>query len=199
VKEVSALALFNRLVVTLLALATLALAVAVLAVPQVLLAGVEAGLSAFGAIPASSLVAGGAALAALALLVLLLELRPGNRRGFVARVEGGTVEYPAATVADIVERELAGVEGVRQAQADVTGHRHKVDVRARLRVAPERDPQEVVARATGRVRERLERGLGLALGRVRLAIEPTEGARPAEPGRTQPAVDARASNTPAAP
>lgn len=193
------MALFNRFVVTLLALATLALAVAVLAVPHLVPATVEAGLSAFRDVPASSLVAGGAALAALALLVLLLELRPGDGRGFVARVEGGTVEYPAVTVAGIVERELAGVEGVRQARAEATGHRHKVDVRARLRVAPERDPQEVVARATGRVRERLERGLGLGLGHVRLAIEPTETARPAEPGRTQPAVDARASDTPAAP
>jgi hypothetical protein len=186
-------AFFNRIIVLLLALAMLALAVALLATPETALSAAEDGLANLRAAPASSLLSGGTVLAALALVLLLLELRPAKARSstFAARVEGGTVEYPAATIGDIVERDLLRVEGVRQATAAITG-RGKVDVRARLLLAPDRDPQEVAAQASARLREKLERGLGLALGQVRLAIEPAEALQLAEEGRASPAIGARA-------
>lgn len=182
---------FNRFIASLLSLVLLALGVALLTVPGIVLSGAEGGLSALGALPATSLVIGGAALAALGLLLLLLELWPRGRRAFVAPVEGGSVEYRAATVADFVERELRGVEGVRHAKAEVRGRGRTVDIGAHLQLMPDRDPGAVVGEATSRVHDKLGRGLGLTPGQVRVSIEPSAAKRPAEEGRAQPALGAR--------
>jgi hypothetical protein len=184
--------LVNRVIGALVALGLLGLAAALLLAPQPLRAAMQEQVATLQTLPPTALLVGGAILAAVGLLLLALELWPRRPRSFIAQVEGGTVEYPKATVAEIVERELYSIDGVRHARVETLGRGRRVAVQARLALAPDRDPQEVTARATSRMREKLGRGLGLALAQVHLAIEPTEPRRATEERPSAPVLPARA-------
>lgn len=177
------MALFNRVVVTLLALLLLLAAAALLATPDMALATAERWLAALRATPAPLLAWIAAGALAVALLLALAEVWPQHApRVFTARFDGGTVAYPREAVASVLEKELATVEGLREARAAVGGRGQKVEVHVRLAIDPRCDPQGVAVLAAGRVRDRVERGMGLRLRDLRLSIVPTE-AQPTAPER----------------
>ena len=117
----------------------------------------------------------GLALAAIAALLLLLEFWP-QRRVYESSIEGAVVEYPAASVREVAERELESIMGVRHAKAEVGSRRRGLDLRATLDTEVGFDAQDLSNRAAARLRERLERGLGLRVDRLRLAVRPGQSA-----------------------
>lgn len=120
----------------------------------------------------------GAGIALLALLLLVSELWPRRQRSFESRTDSMTVEYPARTVTDVLRRELLALDGVRAATAEATGDPRKINIRARLTTEAEYDPQDVAGRAGTRIRDQLERGMGLGIGQVRISVHPAKDGRP---------------------
>ncbi|MBI4504291.1 MAG: hypothetical protein HY691_02055 [Chloroflexi bacterium] len=175
--------MFNRVIVTLLALLMLIGAGALLVAPDAALATAEGWLAALRPMPAATLTWVAAGLLAVALLLALAEVWPQHApRVFTARFDGGTVAYPREAVASVLEKEIATVEGLREARVAVGGRGQKVEVHVRLAIDPRCDPQGVAVLAAGRVRDRVERGMGLRLRDLRLSIVPTE-AQPTAPER----------------
>lgn len=112
----------------------------------------------------------GATVAAIGAILLVFELIPRRRR-LLAQVESGIVEYSPAMVGRMLEQDLMSMEGLQSARVRVSGTERRVDVHAALEAEPESDAHDLVARAGNRMRERLEHGLGLGIGSVRMAIE----------------------------
>lgn len=176
--------IFNRVLAVILLVAVLALAVALGLAPQTTLAALGAGIATLGSVPTAWLLPAAALVAALALIVLVAELRPRRRSILRAALEGATVEYDAGTVADILERELSRLEGVRAARVQMLRRRDKLDVLARVAVADGHDPQQVASHGASRIREALQHGLGLEVQSVRMSMQPgaVAAARPAAEG-----------------
>ncbi|MPZ13566.1 MAG: hypothetical protein GEU73_03945 [Chloroflexi bacterium] len=172
------MALFNRVVVSLLFLALLALAVTLISVPSLVFGAGEILLATLRGLPPASVEAGAAALALPVGIGLLWELWPRPSRVFEASAEGTTVVYPAQTVARVVQQELGGLEGILETKAAANGSRHKVGLNISMIAAPGQDPQQVAAWAATHVREKVERGLGLSLRRLRLSIQLSQTDRP---------------------
>jgi hypothetical protein len=106
---------------------------------------------------------------------------------FLVRIEGGTLQYPAEAIANVLERELGQVDGIRQAKVSVRNRRGKLSVLARLATAEEADPHAVATTGASRVRGKLERGMGLPVHHVALSIQPSGSAAGArERARVQP-------------
>ncbi len=184
---------FNRLFVSLLALAALALAVLLLIAPQSLFTTLDLGLASARTSTEASRLAAAAVLAALALVLVLLEAWPHSPRVFQTQVDGGTIQYAAEAVAQTIERELAGVDGVQGAQVGLAHRGSKVDVRARLGTGEGHEPHHVAATGAARIREKLGRAFGLEVGDVRLAVQPV---RPSSSPNRRHVPDAASQQTP---
>ena len=167
--------LVNRIVVVLLALGLVALAAAAWLVPQALLNALDAGVATARGAPqiawwVVSMVGG-----ALGLVVLVLELWPhGSPRLFEVRFEGGSLRYPAEAIAQLVERELAHVDGIHRARASISQREGRLDVHAWLATSGETDPQRAASSGAARVRKTLEGALWLPVRNVSFSIDPAQ-------------------------
>jgi hypothetical protein len=174
--------IFNRVVVIFVAVCLLALAAAVGVATQLTLALLEQVLSSVRGVPQTSLTAVTALVAALAVILLVFELRPQRRSVVRAQLEGGaTVEYDRGTIGALLERELAKIDGVRAARVLVTSRQRRLDAQARIAVAEGHDSHDVASRAASRIRETLQRSLGIELNSLRLAVTPGLGRGTAQP------------------
>jgi hypothetical protein len=175
--------IFNRVLVTLFAVCLLVLAAALGAAPQATLGVLEQGLSSVHGVPQPWVTALAALVAALALIVLVVEWRPQRRAVVRTQLQGGaTLEYDRGTVGAILERELAKIDGVRGARVQVMNRQGHLDAYARIAVAEGHDSHDVANRAASRIREALQHGLGIELNSLRLAVTPglaRGGAKPA--------------------
>lgn len=177
-----ALCAFNHTLVALLSLAGLAIALGLALAPDRSLASAAAEVSQLQHGPASVWTIA-VILGVVSIVVFLIEIWPhGQQQVFEAKVDGGTVEYPALMVAQAVEKELAGIDGITRSRVEVRGQRHRADLRVQLTVQPLDDSQTLAARAADLIREKVS-GLGLELGRLRLMIEPSTEKRPADESR----------------
>ncbi len=173
------MSIFNRMMVVLLALAMLVGAMLVLMSPNTLvIAGNAIAGAGRDALSNLQMPYGGpvtyAALAvvALAAVLLALELWPRPGPHFESGVEGAVVDYSPATIRNMVRQELEQTEGVLRAHPDVRRRGKGIDLHVHVETEPGQDSKELAARASARVRERLERGLGLRVERVRLTVRP---------------------------
>lgn len=167
------------MIVVLVCLVVLAGAIAYIAVPAALLGGtVTADPMGFWI---AVLVAG------VAGLLLIAELRPRRRQVFEASIEGATVAYPISSVRELVEKEAKLTPGVRHAHGEVESHRGAVDLRMTVETEPGYDAQEMASKTTARVREKLERGLGLRVDKLRMTVRPGQQG-PSLPWKKKPAV-----------
>ena len=120
----------------------------------------------------------GAGVFALALLVIVLEVWPRRQSSeFLAKVSGADVVYQPEAVASAVEKELAGLDGIRFTTVQANGRGRSVDLYLGLVTEPGQDTQEVATRAIAKARDTIERGLGLKLARSRLSIQSAEASR----------------------
>jgi hypothetical protein len=118
---------------------------------------------------------------ALAFVVLLVEVWPGARRAaFEVRLDGGTVEYEARVVTAAIEHGLALLPGPIVHQIDVAGGGNRVRVRLRLETVESRDPSDLAAQVSNRVRETIKQ-LGLETQSIRIAMEPPTESRAVAP------------------
>lgn len=180
------IATLNRILLAALFFAVAALAVALAVATPAVVATIEALLAGLRAAPSTTLLVGAAAVAALAFLLGTLEVWPQPGPAFEAEIEGGTAAYSAETVSAALARDLVSLEGVRSVRPMVSGRR-QVDVQVNVYATPGAAPHDLAARVASRVRDTLERDLGLKVGRVRVALlgfqsEPA-GAPPATSGR----------------
>jgi hypothetical protein len=160
---------FNRIVVLLLGLALLIGALATLTAPSWLSETTVTLAPEIG----PSLFWGAILVAAISALVMLMEVWPRRRRVFESNIEGAVVEYPASSVRESVDRDLEALPGVRHAHSQVEMRRGGgVDMRLTVETEGAQDPQVIANRAAARAREKLERGLGLRVDRLRLAVRP---------------------------
>ena len=166
---------FNRILAVIVLLGVLALALALGLATQATTAALGSGVAAVSSLPTAWLLPGAALVAALALILLFAELRPRRRSIVRAALEGATVEYDAGTVAEILQRELSRVDGVRGARAQVLARHGKLDVLARVAVADGHEPQQVASHGASRIREALQHGLGLEVHSVRMTMQPGAG------------------------
>jgi hypothetical protein len=164
----------NRLLLAFLALFLLGVGIALLAAPQATLSLADQGLAALRGTSTTLLWTAGI-LIAVGLILLITERWPQRRpQAFMARIDGGTVEYSREAIARALEQDMLTLPGVRDAQVVVGGSRGKVDAHLRLMTAHGIDPQGIAVQAAGRARDRLERGLGLRLRDFRLSVLPGE-------------------------
>lgn len=170
---------FNRIIVVLVCLAVLFAAGAYIAFPSTLPA------MAVTADPVGLWIA--VLVAAIAGLVLTAELWPRGPHGFEASIEGATVEYPIASVRELVEREAKLIPGVHNAHGEVLSRRGAVDLRMRIETEPDYDAQEIVSKTTARMREKLERGLGLRVDKLRMTVRQGQHG-PSVPWKRKPGV-----------
>jgi hypothetical protein len=183
-----ALCLFNRVVVALLSLSGLAVAVELIVAPEGAASILSSEVAILHTLPMASLTFAGAVLGAMSVLVLLLEISVGReRRMFQARVDGGTVEYPAAMIASTIERELQGVSGVEDSRITVLGRHQRVDLQVRLTTDPDDDAQAIATQASNRIHDRVE-SLGLEVSRLRLVVDPSSRRKPTSEPRHSVAV-----------
>ncbi len=168
---------FNRCISGLFGIVLLAFAGLLIAAPDRLAALAGELRSAVQAAPALSLLWAGVALAALGVLLVLLAAWPKERRHFEAGVDGAVVEYPPSTVREAAERALLDLPAVRRARVEVGSRRDALDLRAQVDADPAADPQAIVADAAPRVREKLARGLGLHVERLRISVHPAHPSR----------------------
>jgi hypothetical protein len=182
------MSVFNRIVVILLAMATLALALAVWLMPGLALTNLESTVLRLRTAPEVSFFVASLIGSAIALVILLLELWPhATSRVFLVRIEGGTLQYPAEAVTNLAERELARVDGIGQAKVSIRNRRGKLNVLAWLTTTEGADPRAVATSAAGRLRDKLERGMGLPVHDVAVSIRPSGSAAAArERQRVQP-------------
>lgn len=177
--------ILNRAIVIILALGLLAVAASLLVAPVALLTAAETAVAQVREAPPLPWATAALVLAAAALVLLLLEVWPTEARVLQVRFEGGTLQYPADAVTEMVTRELAQVEGVERARASTRLRRGKLQVSASLATLGTVDPQAIGAEGARRLRERVERGLGLPLGEILLSLRPgaTRMATGAPPAR----------------
>ncbi len=181
--------MLTRVPVVLLALALGAAAAILGLVPDQLLATGEAALGTVRSLEAGTRTTIAIVLAALAGVLLVLALWPQRRQVVRAGFDGGMLEYDGDTVARLLERHVARLEGVRGARVSTRTRQEKVDVLLRVATADGFEPREVGRRAASEVREKVERGFGLSLGQLRLVVAPAPGtavapaAAPTEGGR----------------
>jgi hypothetical protein len=113
----------------------------------------------------------------LAFVVLLVEVWPGARRcSFEVRVDGGTIEYEARVVVGAIEHDLALLQGPIVRQVDVAGGGNRVRVRIRLETSATRDPADLAAQVSGRIRDTIKQ-LGLETQSIRMSMEPPTESR----------------------
>ena len=171
------MSLFNRVVVIVLAFGVLALSMAVWLLPQVVLARLDASVSMLRRAPEVSFFVVGVIGATVALVVLVLELWPHpSPRVFRVRFDGGTLRYPAVGVANLVERDVARMDGISRAKVSLRHRRGKLDVFAWLTTTEADDPKTIASAGAGRMRDKLERGLGLPVREMCLSVQPGEPA-----------------------
>lgn len=170
--QVSVVSIFNRGVMILVSLLIVVGSALVASQPRAALSLSAGYLSQLGSAGSTWLPAAAAAVGVLAFLVLAVEVWPRWRRPtFVARIDGGTVEYAASVVAEAMRRELANVDGLRDYHVEVAGNLNKVRVRIRLQPDYGSDPSTLAARLSSPVREKVKQ-LGLEVEAIRLTIEP---------------------------
>ncbi len=180
--------LFNRVLVVVLALLGLVIGVAtmaaLLAVPNDVLAYLEAWVAYFRADYLWQLTWVGAAvggvLSLISLAVLILEFSPRRRRLVeLSQVGGGLGMVTVEAVAQRVRQEVEAIDQVKSARPRVTSRGREVDVNVGLRV----DPAAAVAAKTEEVcqvvRQAVETGLGVKLRRLEVEVEHDTASRPA--------------------
>jgi len=167
-------AVMNWILVTLLAIGMLAVAFVLWQESALAIgfaASVVAGLRIASAAEIRELTA---AAAGCGILLVLAELWPRRHAThFVSRIDGGTIEYSAALVAELIESDLAGLDGVQSAQVSISGERQQLNITALVAAEAGIEPQLIAARALGRARDRVS-GLGLPLGRLHISLEPAK-------------------------
>lgn len=182
--DVNPIAALSRVLVALVGLALLVAGLALVVWPATSLAYVEGWLAAVqrGQVPLAAI---GAVVACVGLLLLALGLWPATgRRTATGHVGESVIHYHVRAIESSIANELAGVEGVLRARVQAWGRRDGVEASIHLVMDASYDPQDVVARATARVHDKLERGMGLRVHAARMTIDRTEYPR-YEP-RTQP-------------
>ncbi len=174
--------LFNRVIVTLVALVVVVAAISVLVAPEQALATVQGDLAALQRAPVTGLVGAALVIGLVAALLLVVEMLPWRLPPvYQASVNGGLVEYPASLVATLISREISGLDGVRGARVKTQGARTRVDVLIRLSVCDEDDCHGIAGGAIDAIRGKVT-GLGLEVGQILLTIDPT-GASQTSPQR----------------
>ncbi len=168
---------FNRVVAILLAWSVLGIAALYARDPASTIAIVQGYLDPlrFGG---STVLLGAIAISALAFLVLLVEIWPGNRRtAFEVRIESGVVEYEARVLVGAISHDLATLDGARVHGVDVSGSGNRVRVKVRIEPTQNGDPSAVAALVSNRVRDTVKQ-LGLEVQSIRLSMEAEGEPRP---------------------
>lgn len=184
------LQVFNRMIMLLLSLAALAFGVLVLLLlggvltpPQLSPGGVLFAQWHFFTqlrgtdVNAAALV--GVVLALVGLLVLILELLPGRReppRFLVRHDARGQVSVARSSVRDLVQYEAATLPEVMETRQDVKVRRDGLHVLVRSSIAPEADAPQVGQQLQAKLRDSLQRHIGLPVAEVQVAtqIEPLD-------------------------
>ena len=120
-----------------------------------------------------------AVLALVGLILLILELLPGRREPaqFLVRQDGlGKVTVTRSSVQDLVQFEAAAVQGVMETRQAVDEGRKGLRVRVRASIAPEAEAPQVGKTLQERVQTAIQRHIGLPVDEVQVAtqIEPFE-------------------------
>jgi hypothetical protein len=165
-------AILNRGVLALGSLVVLGLAAAGALDAQAMVANGKAYLDAIGRADPATTQATVAAIGLVATFVFLVEVWPRWRRPvFETRIDGGIIEYSAQVVADALDRDLTGVDGVGEHRVEVNGRGNKVQVRIQIALDRDSDPTAIASRMSSQARECIKR-LGLETDLVRLTIDP---------------------------
>jgi uncharacterized alkaline shock family protein YloU len=180
-----AVSIFNRLVVTVLALLVILAAALYARDPNATMSLAGVNLDQFGLVGVNALaIAIGCGL--LAFFVLLVEIWPRSREPvYEARIDGGTMEYAASVVAAAIHRDLRKLDGLRGSQVDVAGSGSQVHVKVKLESLDGSDAPGVASRVSTQVRETLKQ-LGLEVGSIRLKFESAVDLRQQALSQTQP-------------
>ncbi|HUX87091.1 MAG TPA: hypothetical protein VMW65_08820 [Chloroflexota bacterium] len=164
-------AVVNSVLVSLLAIGMMAVAIVLGRESAVVIRFGQSIVTGLQAMPTLEIQEMAISVAGCGIVILLIELWP--RHGvahFVSQIDGGTIEYSAALVADLIECDLAGQDGVQSARVCVSGQRQQVSVTASIASVSDADPQLIASRAASRIRDRVS-GLGISLGRMHVSIE----------------------------
>jgi hypothetical protein len=168
---------FNRIVVVLLAIAALIVAASI---------GINGGpttgpilpvLTRLVSISPDGLIPAAAFIAAVALLILFIELRPQHQAVVRGTLDGASVDYDASAVGRLLARELSRLDDVIRAEVLASGRNGKVNVLVKLETSGAADPRQVATHGLGRVREVVQHSMGLELDQVRLSLRTGEPAR----------------------
>jgi hypothetical protein len=125
-------------------------------------------------------VAGAAGLAVVALLLLLLELRPPHReRSFrLLEDQGGEVTIKYETVRKVAEQAALDVASVDSAHCTVTRQKASLQVRCRATIDRFANAELVGGSIEQSIREQVERTLGRPVERVTVRLEPQKADAP---------------------
>jgi hypothetical protein len=108
----------------------------------------------------------------ISLLLLLLEVLPGEERIPLREIEGASASVTMSAVRQFIEAEVERVPSIERAKAEVSARGPLLNVRLTARTGPD-DPVPVkTVEVANTVRTVVEDRLGLRLGKVEVQVAP---------------------------
>lgn len=180
------MAVFNRIIMSLVLLVLMVGAILVAFLPDQVIAASLQALQAlqFNLNPATRLGIGvlGLMIAALLLLLMLAEVRPPARHAVVvAQSTGGTAELTIESVALRVKRAAEAIDGVREASPTVRSRGKAVDILIRLSTDSDIDLPRKTEEVIQAVRAETETRMGIPVKSLRVTVRHASDRRGSPP------------------
>jgi len=166
---------FNRIAISLLLVAFVGVALLISLLPKPVIGWLRYALDVadYNMDPATQLVGAilGLLMAALAVLLLVIELRPPARQSVVvAQVAGGIAELTNESVALRVKKVSEAIAGVRDAVPVIRSHGKAVEISLRLVTDPDIDIPQKSEEVMQAVRSETETKMGIPIKSLRITV-----------------------------